>query len=99
MLETYISSSERKPRFYSMISYLRAQLCCAVFSHTVETNLQFFIPEFRSLLCALATIIIKINLVYLIKCLYTTVKQNLFNTSSSGSSFTSVNENASLEVL
>ena len=28
MLETYISSSERKPRFYSMISYLRAQLCC-----------------------------------------------------------------------
>ena len=28
MLETYISSSERKPRFYSMISYLRAPLCC-----------------------------------------------------------------------
>ena len=27
--------------------------------HTVETNLQFFIPEFRSLLRALATIIIK----------------------------------------
>ena len=67
--------------------------------HTVETNLQFFIPEFRSLLCALATIIIKINLVCLIKCLYTTVKQNLFNISSSGSSFTSVNENAGLEVL
>ena len=32
MLETYISSSERKPRFYGMISHLGAQLCCVVFS-------------------------------------------------------------------
>ena len=63
--------------------------------HTVETNLQFFIPEFRSLLCALATIIIKINLVCLIKCLYITVTQNSFNMFS----FTPVIENASLEVL
>ena len=28
MLETYLSLSVRKPRFSSMISYLRAQLCC-----------------------------------------------------------------------
>ena len=63
--------------------------------HTVETNLQFFIPEFRSLLCALATVIIKINLVCLIKRLCITVTQNSFNMST----FTSVNENASLEVL
>ena len=28
MPETYISSRERKPRFSSKISYLRAQLCC-----------------------------------------------------------------------
>ena len=40
--------------------------------HTVETNLQFVIPEFRSLLRALATIIIK----SLYKCLCVTVIQN-----------------------
>ena len=40
--------------------------------YTVETNLQYFIPEFRGLLRALATIIIK----SLCKCLCVTVIQN-----------------------